>query len=278
MQIGIRLHDTAEQPFEERLETVRNQGFSCVQLALSKTFRNLPVSSDALTPGFAMYLKKLFAKAGLDVAVLGCYLNLAHPDAEELRKITKEYMAHIRFASLLGCGVVGTETGAPNREYKFEDACHSRAALDTFIRNLRPVVRYAEKMGVILAIEPVFKHIVHDSQSTKTVLDEIDSPNLQVIFDPVNLLDISNYNNQGDIIEEAVTVLGSDIAVVHLKDFVIEDNHMIPVAAGLGNMNYNAVIKFIKEKKPYIQVCLENTLPENAVKTKEFVEKMWGRS
>ena len=37
--------------------------------------------------------------------------------------------AHIRFASLLGCGMVGTETGAPNAEYKFCPECRSDAAL-----------------------------------------------------------------------------------------------------------------------------------------------------
>ena len=44
------------------------------------------------------------------------YLNLAHPDADALHAIQEKYYAHIRFASLLGCGMVGTETGAPKAE------------------------------------------------------------------------------------------------------------------------------------------------------------------
>ena len=113
-------------------------------------------------------------------------------------------MAHIRFASLLGAGVVGTETGAPNEAYQFEERSHSEEALAIFIRNLRPVVEYAQKMGVIVAIEPVYKHIVCSPKRARRVLDEIASPNLQIIFDPVNLLDICNYKDREAIIAEAI--------------------------------------------------------------------------
>ena len=68
------------------------------------------VADSALTPGFACYLKNLFAEAGIDIAVLGCYLNLANPNEESLKKNQARYLANIRFASLLGAGVVGTET------------------------------------------------------------------------------------------------------------------------------------------------------------------------
>ncbi len=63
-----------------------------------------PVDDGALTPGYAMYLKKIFAENQLDVAVLGCYLNLANPNPASLAKNTHRYLAHIRFASLLGAG------------------------------------------------------------------------------------------------------------------------------------------------------------------------------
>ena len=269
------MHDTKNLPLEERLIEVNKQGFSCVHLALSKVIRENSVAPEALTPGYAMYLKRLFSDKRLDIAVLGCYLNLANPDPDKLKEITEKYKAHIRFASLLGCGVVGTETGAPNAEYKYEPACHSEEALELFIRNLRPVVEYAEKMGVIFAIEPVWKHIVYNPARARRVLDEIGSPNLQIILDPVNLLDISNYEHQVEIVEEAVDLLGKDVAVVHIKDYVIKDGKLDSVAAGIGNMNYSAIMKFIKDRKPYIHTTLENTVPDNAVQARKYIQKLW---
>ena len=79
--------------------------------------------------------------------MLGCYFNLANPNPEQLAKITHRYMAHIRFASWLGCGVVGTETGAPNETYTAVPECHGEEALQTFITNLRPVVKIRRADG-----------------------------------------------------------------------------------------------------------------------------------
>ncbi len=275
MQLGIRLHDIKKAPLEERLSIAHEQGFACGHLALSKVISEYPVDDGALTPGYALYLKKLFAKNELDIAVLGCYLNLANPNPESLNKIRKRYLTHIRFASLLDVGVVGTETGAVNEEYKFEERNHSEEALDIFIHNVRPVVEYAEKMGVIFAIEPVYKHIVCNPKRARRVLDEINSPNLQIIFDPVNLLDISNYKKRDEIIGEAMELLGDDIAMIHIKDFVVEDGKLVSVAAGTGEMDYTKIMKFIRERKPYVHVTLENTVPENAVAAREYIQNLW---
>lgn len=276
MQIGLRFHDAKVLPFEERIREVKNQGFSCVHMALSKVMPNPALSApEALTPGYAMYLKRCFQREGMDVAVLGCYFNLANPNPGQLKEIVETYKTHIRFASLLGCGVVGTETGAPNEAYAFEPACHSEEALALFIERIRPVVAYAEKMGVILAIEPVFTHIVSTPKRARRVLDAIDSPNLQIILDPVNLLHISNYRNQKEIFEEAIDLLGKDVAIVHIKDFVAKEEGLVSMAAGLGEMDYTPVIRFIKERKPYIQATLEDTIPENAVQAREFIQKLW---
>ena len=35
------------------------------------------------------------------------------------------------------------------------------------------------------------------------------------------------------------------------------------------------IIRFIKEKKPYIHTTLENTTPENAVQAKAYIQKLY---
>lgn len=275
MQLGIRLHDTENVSLEKRLEIAREQGFVCGHLALSKVISEHPVDVSALTPGLAAHIRRLFEKNEIDIAVLGCYLNLATPNACDLRKNQQKYMAHIRFASLLGAGVVGTETGAVNETYSYDVRNHTQEALDIFLKNVKPIISYAEKMGVIFAIEPVFKHIVNTPARAREVLDAMKSPNLQIIFDPVNLLDITNHQNQKEIIREAIDLLGDDIAVVHIKDYIVKDNELISVEAGSGEMDYTDLIRFIKEKKPYVHATLENTVPENAVKARMYIQGLW---
>ncbi len=275
MQLGIRLHDIKKAPLEERLEIAREQGFKCGHLALSKVISEFPTDNAALTPGLAMHLRKLFAKYDQDIAVLGCYLNLTNPNEETMKKTYARYFSNIRFASLLGAGVVGTETGAVNEEYKFEERNHSEEALKTFIERVKPVVKCAEDFGVIFAIEPVYKHIVCNPKRARRVLDEIGSPNLQIIFDPVNLLDTCNYENREEIFAEAIDLLGDDIAMLHLKDFVVSDTGLKSVACGTGEMDYENILRFVKKKKPFMHATLENTVPENAVWAREYIQRIY---
>lgn len=277
IQLGLRLHDAENLPMEELLPVVKKKGYTCVHLALSKAMKEYPCGPSALTPGYAHYLKNLFAKNEMEVAVLGNYLNLAHPDPEVICQSLEKYYAHIRFASLLGCGMVGTETGAPNPEYKYCPECRSDAALSTFINNLKPVVRCAEQFGVILAIEPVARHIVWNAKRARTVLDEIGSHNLQILFDPVNMLDLDNVDRREEVFAEAMELLGPDIAMVHFKDFVRVDegDGLKAVGAGTGEMDYTSVMRFIKREKPFIYGTLENTTPENAEFCGETMRKMY---
>ncbi len=63
--------------------------------------------------------------------------------------------------------------------------------------------------------------------------------------------------------------------MVHIKDFVVKDNELVSVAAGTGEMDYSQIIRFMKEKKPYIHATLENTVPENAVAAREYIQNLW---
>ena len=281
MQLGIRLHDVnaglapEAQTIEARAEKARAEGFSCVHLAFSKVIQGVAFDDCALTEGLAMYARRVFARHELDVAVLGCYLNLAHPDSEKLREIQSKYYGHIRVASLLGAGVVGTETGAPNAAYKMDANTHTRDALDAFVRGLAPVVECAEHYGVTVAIEPVWSHIVYDADRAVEVLNAVGSRNLRIILDPVNLLYPGNVDQREQVIGDAMEKLCDKIAVVHLKDFVPTGDSLKSVAAGTGEMDYTRILRFMKARKPYIQATLENTTNDNAMASREFLERVY---
>lgn len=277
LQLGLRLHDAESIPLEGLLPLVRKKGFTCCHLALSKLFPDIPCTPAALTPGYANYLKSVFSRNGIDIAVLGNYLNLLHPDDAYLCNAVEKYYAHIRFASLLGCGMVGTETGAPNAEYKFCPECRKDETLSLFIKRLKPIVRCAEEFGVIFAIEPVARHSVYDPKSCRRVLDEIGSHNLQVLFDPVNMLDLDNVDRREELFQEAIELLGKDMAMIHLKDFVRanEGYGLKSVGAGTGEMDYSSIMRYLKKEKPFIYATLENTNPENAAACRQAMQDVY---
>ncbi|MCR5731524.1 MAG: sugar phosphate isomerase/epimerase [Sphaerochaetaceae bacterium] len=279
IQLGLRLHDAEKLPMEELLPIVKKKGFTCTHLALSKAMKEYPCTASALTPGYANYLRHMFERNEMDIAVLGCYLNLAHPDPAVIKASQEKYYAHIRFASLLGCGMVGTETGAPNAEYKSCPECRSDEAFKTFITNLKPVIRCAEQYGVTLAIEPVARHIIWGPERCRQALDEIGSNNLKVLFDPVNMLDLDNVDHREELFAQAIELLGDDVAMIHFKDFirVNEGYGLKSVGAGTGEMDYTQVLKFAKKEKPFIYGTLENTTPENAEWCRKHIQELYDK-
>lgn len=271
MSIGIRLHDSAQGALKERAAFVRAQGFACVHLALSKTLAPEYMEPHTLTSGLADHVRRELG--GLDIAVLGCYLQLATPDEKRWQANLAKYIAHLRMARWLGAGVVGTETDRPNLENRYDPAeTHGEDALKLLIDRLCPVVEAAEKLGSVLAIEPVYTHIVSTPQRARRVLDAIHSPNLQIIFDPVNLLHGDNLDRRDALMAEAMELLGDDIAVLHMKDYdaIAPDGGLHACAAGSGLMRYDEIFRFVREKKPFIHMTLEDTRPENAEQAREF--------
>lgn len=273
MNIGIRMHDAAPGTLRERAGFVREQGFSCVHLALSKTVDPKWMDPAVATPGLAAQVK--CDLGDLDLAVLGCYLNLTHPDEKAYQETLKRYRAHIQLARWMNAGCVGTETGNPNVTYSYDpERSHTPEALEMFIRRVAPVVECAENFGVTLAIEPVYTHIVHDGKAARKVLDIIRSDNLKILLDPVNLLHADNIDCREDVISEAIDLLGQDVVIIHMKDYRCTESGISSMACGLGEMDYTNILRFAKYQKPFIQMTLEETLPDNAEAARLYLEQL----
>lgn len=273
LNIGIRAHDMENAPIKNLVENISKKGLTCTQLALSKAITEFNTDLEAMTPGMAFYLRKLFQRNNVDISVLGCYQELGNGSKEEFEKIQKVYEAHIRFASYLGCGMVGTETWSGNLDPK------STEALNVLVDNMKRIVGYAEKMGVIIGMEPVAGHIVYDFKQARKVLDMVNSPNLQIIFDPVNIITGENYQQQGELIREAFELAGKEIVCIHAKDFIVDrDGTVKSVIAGDGMFDYKLLCSILRKKKPFIHILLEETTPDNVFYAKEYIENIYEKA
>ncbi len=289
MNIGIRLHDTAGTTLAEHLAAAKAQGFTCVHIAMSKVIPGFKMSDAPalLTDELADEVRALLDANGQTCVLLGCYLNLCSPDLESHEKTVEIYKAHLRFAKRMGALLVGTETGAPNTGYKTCPACFTEEALQLFIDRATPVVRYAEEVGQLFAIEPVIRHIVSTPERCERVLNAIASPNLRVILDAVNLLSEDNVADAKAIIADGIVRLGSRTSLLHMKDFIpcTEEraaavkatvpntdifSNVVSCACGLGNMDYRPLVALAKERG--IPMTLENTNPANAEAAREHLE------
>jgi sugar phosphate isomerase/epimerase len=272
MFIGVRAHDFGKRPVEELAKRIQEKKISYIQLALSKAIEGIDNPAGILNPGLASYIRDVLYKHNIKISVLGVYLNYIHPDKEQRKRNIELFKEHIRFARDFGCSVVGTETGSLNADYSFNVENISNKAFEMLYMSLKELVDEAEKFGVFVGIEGVTSHVLTTPQRMKEMLDKINSNHLQVIFDPVNLIDINNYKDQEKIITESFELFGDKIVVIHAKDFIVEKDKLTQVAPGKGILNYKLLTDLINKRKPHIEILMEETNPLTILESIKYIE------
>lgn len=267
-----------KRPLEELVTEIEKKGLTSVQLALTKSFDDISTDPGSLSPGLAHHIGSAFRKHDIQIAVLGCYINMIHPDKEERRKSLDRFKEYIRYARDFGCGIVGTETGNVNAEISYTAENFKEQPFQEVVESVRELVREAEKFGVIVGVEAGVNHPIYSAKVMKRLLDSVDSNNLQVIFDPVNLMTIENYKNQEEIMEEAIDLLGDRIAILHAKDFILEGNELKAAAVGKGLLNYDFLMKLIKAKKPFVNILMEDTKEPFIGESMAFLKEKYNQS
>lgn len=275
MRLGIRCHDVVHNNLEDLSASIQEKNLKSVHFALKKVKTGFDINKTHITPGMAKHIRSIFDKHDISIGILGCYINLAHPDDFELNILLNKFKEYIRFARDFGCSLIGTETGALNKEYVYGPENNTEEAFLRTLNSIRLLVEEAEKFGVIVAIEGVAKHVINTPEKMKRVLDNIDSNNLQVIFDPVNYMTSDNYKDQDELIRKSFELFGDRIVAVHAKDFVCEDNEIKLAPIGKGLLNYELLISLIKEKNPYIDIFLESIKPEHVDDSIDYIGNMY---
>ncbi len=279
MRIGIRAHDFGKLPAGELAARIAAQGLCCVQLAVNKALAgmNLVPGRGDLNPGLAWEIGRTFAAQGVQIAVLGCYINLSHPDPAAKAPLLAYFKEHLRYARDFGCGIVATETGSLNADQSFHPGNRGEEAFKALVPVVADLVAEAERFGVVLGIEGVTSHVLHSPARIRRLLDEVGSNNLQVVFDPVNLLSLENYKEQDRVMKESLDLFGERIAVIHAKDFVVADGKMLQVRAGgggRGELHDAVLLRWLMERKPGISILLEEA---NEATAEECVRYLYAR-
>ncbi len=267
MKKGIRAHDVSASGLENIAKRCKEMGMEYIQLALDKSVEGIKYGD--FSPEYAAELK---AQLGdIKIAVLGSYINPSSSDEETLKTGMDKFKEKIRYASIMKPIVVGTETGYYGSELSVERN-NTEEVYQYFLKNMRELVAEAEKYDVTIGIEGVQCFVINTPQRMARMLEDLNSDNVRVIFDPVNYLNIDNYTRQDQIINDAFDLFADKIVAVHAKDFVVEDNQMKKVIHGEGILNYELIFKRLKEHNPDIPIISEEIDDEKALKGFENLE------
>ena len=173
--------------------------------------------------------------------------------------------------------MVATETASLQADWSWHPDNAGEPAFQEALGSVRELVAEAEKFGVIVAIEGVATHIMSTPRHLQRMLEAIPSPNLQILFDPVNLLTPENAARHEAWLSSAWHLLGDRIVTAHAKDFVLEADRVRAVAAGQGRLNYELWLRLMGQRKPGLDVILEDTHPDTIDASIRYVRALADR-
>jgi L-ribulose-5-phosphate 3-epimerase len=272
IRIGVRAHDFGCLPAGELAAKIAAKHLVCAQLAPGKAIAGLTMKPGVLNPGLAFEIGQAFREKGVQIAVLGCYVNPLHPDPATRRSLLGLFKEHLRYARDFGNGLVALETGSVNADYLPHPDNHTESAFQQSLASISELVAEAEQCGVIVGIEPVATHAVSTPQKMRRMLDTIASSSLQVVFDPVNLLSLDNHLEQERILGESLDLFGDRIAIIHEKDFVVKHKEFTCTRTGRGMLRHDLVMKFAVQQKPGISILLEDANEQTAQECMQFLK------
>jgi len=278
-QFGLRAHDLGRRPAEELADALARYKPASIQLALAKALPAEEIGRGSLSPGAARRLRRIFEERGIAIAVLGCYINPVHPDSSQRNRELGRFEEHLRFVRDLGCAVVGTETGYRSVDGSRHPETDTPESFDLLCRSLERLLRTAETSAAIIGVEAVAgKHTISSVEKMAALLQRLDSPNLQVIYDPVNLIPPDGLaETQESFFRRALDAFGSRLVAVHAKDFRMEAAQKSAVLpAGSGELDYPALFSLLRQYKPWIDVLLEDCRPENIEAAMAFLKAAAG--
>lgn len=257
-RIGCRAHDYGGHSINQLSKLIVADGFRTTHLALKKALTNVDHLDHWLRPEFAGLIQGVTSEEGLDIAVLGAYLNYAHPN-DNVRKHNIHLLeSHIRIAKAMGARLVGTETGSLDEAYKYHPDNHSDQGFNRFKEAIEKVMPLVHACDTLMAVEGVAHHIIHTPKRLLRLIQEVDDPRLKVIFDINNLLTKDNWQDQEAIIHEAFDLLDGHIIAVHVKDFVFVDGEKKIVPIGHGDLALDTLMARVIESQSQIDVIAED--------------------
>ncbi|MDO2410497.1 sugar phosphate isomerase/epimerase family protein [Enterococcus faecium] len=260
LNITIRGHDLSQvQTIEELAEKTKEQGIHTLRLALGLSFPEISSGANEINSGMGNYVKRVLEKQEVSVGILSCYINMIHPDLTIREELLTKFEQYLHYASSFGASMVASETGCVLPEIQYTEENFTDEAFAEAVSVIRRLVKSGEKYQMMVGIEPGLNHPVYSLARVEQLIQAVDSDYLGIILDPTNLITSTNYQEQVQLVEEAFERFGEKICAVHLKDFRVEQEKIVPVNLGDGVIEYTKIKEIIKKNRPYLYVVLEET-------------------
>lgn len=169
-------------------------------------------------------IRRFLDERQIQVGEVGKYCPLAHPDDRVRSDALAQCKKEIRYAGILGalcCGFAPGNCNPPDSKLWLHRDNRSEETWQRFVQSVRELDKEAASCGVNLAAHPMITGPLHSVERMRRLVDEVGSPRVKILLDPVNLATIDAYFDMAGFLNGMFDALGDDIAAMHAKDVAI---------------------------------------------------------
>jgi len=244
MKLAFSTNAYLRFPFDEAADRIASFGYAGLEL-----LADVPHAWPAgLLDGPKKEILKAMDRNGLEFSNVNAFMMNAINDArqpywypsfiEPCRHYRSVRIDHTKrslsLCAELGVAHITTEPGGP-----LEPGQSRAEAIDLFVEVLKPLAEHAEKVGVMLLIEPEPGLLLETSDQYLEVAERVNAPSIGLNYDVGHAFCVS------EDIPAAITKLAPHIRHYHLEDIAStrEHHHLVP---GTGAIDFTEVLSAIR--------------------------------
>lgn len=246
MEIGIFEKTFARPTLAETLDAVRAHGLAALQFDLASA--GLPSMPDRIAPEAAAGIRAEMEERGIVMAAVSGTFNIIHPDEAVRQDGMRRLRALAMACPALGTGVITLSTGTRDAENMWKN--HPDNASDESwsdcVQAMAEIAEIGEEFSVRMAFEPEVNNVVDSARKARLLLDTLGSPWVKVVIDGANIFHAGELPRMAEILDEAFSLLGTDIALAHAKD-LDHDGDAGNRPAGHGLLDYDRYLRLLNQ-------------------------------
>lgn len=278
MKLCIRAHDLGVKGTEAILDALEALGIDGVQLVCYKAYEDIPYVPGGITEEKASGIGSAFARRGAMIPLIGAYFNPVHSNKEKAERCFTVFAEYLKQANRIGCPVVGSETGSFNDDkWTYHPQNRTEEALQAVVSTFSKLCDIAAEQDAVVAMEGAAGHVCWNVAALERAQRQINKPNLRVIFDLYNYLELSNQHDYLSILEEGLQTFGERILLFHMKDCLFTPEGPKQVPLGTGQMDMETILRRIKAHNPDAVLTLEGTTGEHIAHAVRTIREIWDR-
>jgi sugar phosphate isomerase/epimerase len=275
MKLGLYHDISSLEEAEPEAARIAGLGFQGVQFSASrKVAPGRPRQWIDLDDDACRRIRRVHEQHGLEIVALSGYTNLTPRREDERLRNVEQLRALIRRAPEFGARCVVTWSGwRGDRLLDADPSIDTAPVWETFMASADAVVATAQEVGITIAWELYFTHVLNSPARVLAALERWGSRNVGIVMDGPNLVPLDRLDHLEAMVDEQFAALGKYIALMHAKDICTEDGEIAYPEPGGGLLDYRRYMDRLRDVGYDGYVIVEHVTEQNVAAARDYVRR-----